>query len=356
MAYFNVKWQTLPLKLKEAFTISRSSRTEVPNVFISIEKNGITGFGEASPNSRYDETPEKVVDYFKELPSEFFDVDSAEELIAGLDEIDELLVAPRNVKDGPVSQYTVRSAKTAIEMAWLDWRAKSQDQPLWRLWGENSPLGPVTSYTIGIDTPEKMQQKIRDAEQYPVYKIKLGTDHDRELIKGIREVTDKPLRVDANEGWKDLDQAKWEIEFLADQNVELVEQPMPAKEFDLMKELKSWSPLPLCADESFMGDEDLNGISEAFHVINIKLMKIGSLTKARNVVKEAHDLGLQVMVGCMIESSLANAAGALIALNAEYADLDGHLLISNDPFKGLNLDEDGRVVLSDAPGFGVVNR
>lgn len=339
MSHFEINWEVFPLKLKEVFTISRGSKSEVPNVFLSVTKNGITGFGEAGPNTRYEETPEKVIEYFKGLPDNFFDeIKSPDEIAQKL----QTLGIPH-----------IQSAKAAIEMAWLDWWAKSKNEPLWRLWELNSPKSPVTSYTIGLDTPERMQQKIRAASQYPVYKIKLGTDRDREIIEAIREVTDKPLRVDANEGWTTLEQAKREIEFLATQNVELIEQPMPSLEFELMKELKKWSPLPLAADESFIGDENLEEIAEAFHVINIKLMKIGSLMKAREVIKEAHFLGMEVMIGCMIESSLANAAGALLALEAEYADLDGHLLIGNDPFKGLNVLNSGEIELSEKPGFGV---
>lgn len=341
MSGFEVKWEILPLKLKEVFTISRGSRSEVHNVFLSITKDDITGYGEAGPNIRYNETPETVVSNFEALPSGFFDD------ISSPDEVESRI---ENLAPAPV-----QSAKTAIEMAWLDWWAKSQGQPLWKLWEEQTPVTPVTSYTIGIDTIEKMQAKIRDAEQYPVYKIKLGTEHDREIIEAIREVTDKPLRVDANEGWTTLEQAQKEIGFLATQNVELIEQPMPASEFKLMKELKDRSPLPLAADESFIGNEDLQQIAEAFHVINIKLMKMGSIMKAKRILEQAHQIGLQVMVGCMIESSLANAAGVLVALNAEYADLDGHLLISNDPFKSLEVQESGRLVLSDLPGFGVTN-
>ncbi|HBQ61560.1 MAG TPA: dipeptide epimerase, partial [Balneolaceae bacterium] len=247
----------------------------------------------------------------------------------------------------------VYSAQAAIEMAWLDWWAKSQKQSLWKLWGHESPVGPVTSYTIGIDSPSIMQQKVRDASEFPVYKIKLGTDQDREIIEAIREVTDKPLRIDANEGWKTVDQAKREIEFLVTQNVELIEQPMPASELELMKKLKGWSPLPLAADESFTGNENLKEIAEAFHIINIKLMKIGSLKKARRVIQQAKKMKLKVMIGCMIESSLANAAGTLVALQADYADLDGHLLISNDPFNGLVVGENAKVSLSKHLGFGV---
>ncbi|MEX2478480.1 MAG: dipeptide epimerase [Gracilimonas sp.] len=339
MSRFEVKWEIIPLKLKEVFTISRGSRSEVQNVFLSISKDGITGFGEAGPNARYDETADKVVSDLEVIPHSFFDkISSPAELVKRIESLD---------------PEPVQSAKTAIEMAWLDWWAKSQKKSLWKLWGENSPVTPITSYTIGLDKPEKMQDKIRVASEYPVYKIKLGTEHDREIIEAIREVTDKPLRVDANEGWKTLDQARKEISFLATQNVELIEQPMPASEFETMKKLKEWSTLPLVADESFIGHESLQEISEAFHVINIKLMKIGSLIKAKKVTEEAHALGMEVMIGCMIESSLANAAGALIALNAEYADLDGHLLISNNPFSGLKVQDSGRLKLSDDPGFGV---
>lgn len=339
MSGFKVEWKIIPLTLKEVFTISRSSRSVVTNVFLSITKDGVTGYGEAGPNTRYSETPEMVVSDFESIPSGFFSA------ITSPYEVEYMV---SNLNPEPV-----QSAKTAIEMAWIDWWAKSQEKPLWKLLGEETSTTPVTSFTIGIDSLEKMQAKIGDAEKYPVYKIKLGTDRDREIIEAIREVTDKPLRVDANEGWSTLEKGQKEIEFLATQNVELIEQPMPASDFRLMKQLKKWSPLPIAADESFIGNEDLEQIAEAFHVINIKLMKIGSVMKARRILNQAHELGIRVMVGCMIESSLANAAGALVALNAEYADLDGHLLINNDVFNGLEFKDSGQLKLSDLPGFGV---
>lgn len=343
MADFELTWNIIPLQLREVFTISRGSKSEVRNVFIRLSKDGITGFGEAGPNTRYDETTEKVIQYLESLPPGFFDdIEKAIELPQKLDKWDQ-----------SQSRESVQSAKAAIEMAWLDWWAKLQNKSLWKLWGNESPIGPVTSFTIGLDTPANMQDKIKKAAQYPIYKIKLGTDHDREIIEAIREVTDKPLRVDANEGWKTIEQAKKEIEFLSDKNIELVEQPMPSSELKVMKELKSWSPLPLAADESFIGDENLEEIAEAFDIINIKLMKIGSLVKAREVIQKAKSLGLKVMIGCMIESSLANAAGTLLALQADYADLDGHLLINNDPFEGLKIDKEAKIMLSGKAGFGV---
>ena len=186
-----------------------------------------------------------------------------------------------------------------------------------------------------------------------MYKIKLGTDHDREIIEGIREVTDKPLRVDANEGWKTVDQALKEIEFLKSQNVELIEQPMHASMKKELRELKKRSPLPLCADESFTGSEDITEIAQAFHVINIKLMKIGSLVKAKRTIEEAHRLGLEVMIGCMVESSVGITAGGVLALFSEYADLDGNLLISNDPYSGFKVLKDGQIDLEKEIGIGI---
>lgn len=338
MSHFKINWQTKALALKNVFTIARGSRTHQHNVFIQVEKDGITGFGEASPNKRYNETPETVSEELKHFsPAVLEGVSLPEEVEQALDQF----------------VFKNQSTKIALEMAWLDWWAKSQEQPLWKLWGGKTPAGPISSFTIGIDSFEMMQKKILEAKKYPLYKIKLGTDHDREIIQAIREVTDKPIRVDANEGWKTVDQALTEIEFLKSQNVELVEQPMHASMVEELKELKQNSILPLCADESFTGNEDLDEIAECFHIINIKLMKIGSMVKARRVIRQAHQLGLEVMIGCMIESSLANTAGAVIALDAEYADLDGHVLISNDPYKGLEILESGHIRLSSMPGLGV---
>ena len=341
MSHFKIRWNHFALKLKHTFTISRSSRTEVPVMFIELEKDGIIGFGEASPNARYDETPEKVEAVFAGLNPEIFDsVNTPEEVEQALDALN----------------IDVHCARFAIEMAWLDWWAKSQGQPLWKLWGAETPVGPVTSFTIGIDTVENMVLKIKEADQYPVYKVKLGTDHDHEIIKAIRSVTDKPIRVDANEGWKTVEQAVEEIDFLNGMDIELIEQPMPSSQFNDMVVLKSKATVPLAADESFIGDEDLEELSEGFHVINIKLMKIASLVKAKRVLDNAHALGLKVMIGCMIESSLANAAGALLGLWADYVDLDGHVLISNDPFTGLTINGKGQIELSHDPGFGISKR
>jgi len=347
MSYFNVHWEVKELLLRNVFTIARGSKSSVRNVFLELSKDGIQGYGEAGPNTRYNETSETVLNFFNHFSfEEIHLINTPEEL--------ELFIESES--DRVATSFSIdipQSAKMAIEMAWLDWWAKSKNQPLWELWGADSAVGPLTSFTIGIDKIPVIQKKIMEAEQYPLYKIKLGTDQDREIIEGIRQVTSKPLRVDANEGWKTVDQAKREIEYLEKQGIELVEQPMHSSMQKELKELKQWSPLPLMADESFTGSENLKDIAEQFHIINIKLMKIGSMVKAKRTIEEAKSLELNVMIGCMIESSLAITAGGALALNCEYADLDGNLLISNDPFSGLKVLEDGRIDVGNKVGIGI---
>jgi len=340
MSRFSTHWEIKELFLKNVFTIARGSKASVNNVFLTITRNGVEGYGEAGPNTRYNETAETVIQFFERFPFE------------GLNEVKSERELERFISENS-SDNAPQSAKTAIEMAWLDWWAKSQHHPLWKLWGIPSSLGPLTSFTIGLDEVSVMQRKINEADQYPLYKIKLGTDHDREIIEGIRKITKKPLRVDANEGWETVDQAKREIEYLEKNGVEIVEQPMHSSMKSELEELKKWSPIPLMADESFTGIEPLTEIADAFHIINIKLMKIGGLVKAKRTIKEAQELGLKVMIGCMIESSLGITAGGILASFCEYADLDGNLLISNDPFVGLKVLENGHIDLGTEIGIGI---
>ena len=270
MSRFEVHWEIKELFLKNVFTIARGSKASVKNVFLTISKDEIQGFGEAGPNTRYDETAETVIKFFEKFPfEELHQINSPKDLEL-LIEIESAKIKKFNMIGDSISNP--QSAKSAIEMAWLDWWAKSQHQPLWKLWEASTNTGPVTSYTIGLDEISVMQRKIKEADQYPLYKIKLGTDHDRGIIEGIRKVTDKPLRVDANEGWKTVDQAKREIEYLQKNGIKIVEQPMHSSRQKELRELKKWSPLPLMADESFTGTELLEDIAEQFDIINIKLM------------------------------------------------------------------------------------
>lgn len=338
MSHFKLDYQHLELTPNHPFTIARGTKETVPNVLVTLSADGITGYGEAGPNSRYNEDAQTVMTFLEDLPASFFDgIDSAEILAQKLTRIDS----------------AVQSAKTAVEMAWLDWWGKKRHKPLWQLWDMPSQKTPPTSFTIGLDEIDVIQQKVVKAKEYPILKVKLGTDRDKEIIKGIREVSDQIIRVDANEGWTDIDTAKQHIQFLADQNVEFIEQPMPSSMHEKMTALKKWSPLPLIADESFKGDENLEQTAEAFDGINIKLMKMGSLVKAREVISQARKYNLEVMIGCMIESSLGIAAGALLGTAADYVDLDGYLLIRDDPFTGLSLTKEKQILLSEQPGLGV---
>jgi L-alanine-DL-glutamate epimerase-like enolase superfamily enzyme len=341
MPRFKLDFEKLELVPSHPFTIARGTKETVPNVLVKLTADGVTGLGEAGPNSRYNEDADSVIAFLNQLPASFFDaVDSADILQEKLQQIDE----------------PVQSAKTAVEMAWLDWWGKTQAQPLWKLWDAPSQTTPPTSFTIGLDNMEVMQQKVEGAEGYPILKVKLGTDRDKEIIKGIREVSEQIIRVDANEGWEDLETAKEAIRFLADQNVEFIEQPMPASCKEELVQLKEWSPLPIVADESFVGSEYMDEIAEQFDGINIKLQKVGSLVEALKLIKKARARNIEVMIGCMIESSLGISAGALLGTWADYVDLDGHLLISNDPFSGLTLTDEKRIKLSRLPGLGVTER
>lgn len=338
MSRFKIEFEKLELVPSHPFTIARGTKETVPNVLVKLTGDSIVGLGEAGPNSRYNEDADSVIAFLKKLPASFFDdINSAEALWKKLQQINQ----------------PVQSAKTAVEMAWLDWWGKSHGQPLWKLWNAPSQTTPPTSFTIGLDDIDVIQQKVKGAKDYPILKVKLGTDRDEEIIKGIREVSDQVIRVDANEGWEDLATAKKAIRFLADQNVEFIEQPMPASCKEELVDLKEWSPLPIVADESFVGREYMDEIAEQFDGINIKLQKVGSLVEASKLIEKARERNLEVMIGCMIESSLGISAGALLGTWADYVDLDGHLLISNDPFSGLTLTDDKRIKLSDAAGLGV---
>jgi L-alanine-DL-glutamate epimerase-like enolase superfamily enzyme len=222
---------------------------------------------------------------------------------------------------------------------------------LYELLGLDSTHTPVTSFTIGLDTPEVVARKVREAAGYPVLKVKMGSADDREVLVAVRDTTDRPIRVDANEGWTPAD-ALERLEWLARLGVELVEQPLPAAQLEETKVLRRRSPLPFYADESVHRAEDIPRLAEAFDGINIKLMKCGGLAEATRMVAVARAHGMKVMLGCMIESSVAITAAAHLSPLVDIADLDGNLLLEEDPFVGATV-VDGRLVLPDGPGLGV---
>jgi L-alanine-DL-glutamate epimerase-like enolase superfamily enzyme len=249
------------------------------------------------------------------------------------------------------------AAKAALDIALHDWAGRQLDAPLHRIWGLNPQHAPVTSFTIGIDTPEIVKAKTREAEPYRVLKVKLGrgADEDRAIVRAIREVTDKPLSVDANQGWRSREAALAMIEWLQPQGVLFVEQPMPKEQLDDTAWLRERSPLPLIADENVQRLADVRRCAGAFHGINIKLMKCTGLREAQAMIALARAFDLKVMLGCMTETSCAISAAAQLSPLVDWADLDGAVLIRNDPFDGATI-VDGRIVLPDRPGIGIRRR
>jgi L-alanine-DL-glutamate epimerase-like enolase superfamily enzyme len=325
------------LKLRYAWGLSRGTWTTRRNAFVKIEKDGVFGLGEAAPIARYNETAESAA-AFIEKARPVLDRDLGDYAVR-LAEIEDV---------GPGEH----AAKAALDMAILDWYAKTLKVPLWRLLGLGRDKVVTTTYTIGIDEVPVMQQKLREASDFSVYKIKVGTANDRKIVEGLREVTDKPLRADANEGWKTKEEALEMINWMAGLGVELIEQPLPAAQLEDYAWLKDRVKIPVFADESLILPSDLPRIAPYFHGVNVKLMKCGGVQEAVRLAAMGRVLGLKLMIGCMVETSVGISAGAAVASLFDYADLDGTLLISNDPFRGVEVVKD-RLILNDKPGLGV---
>jgi L-alanine-DL-glutamate epimerase-like enolase superfamily enzyme len=226
--------------------------------------------------------------------------------------------------------------------------------PLFELLGLDPARTPQTSFTIGLDTPEVVVRKVREASAYPILKVKMGAADDRAVLAAVRDTTDRPIRVDANEGWTPED-ALERLTWLAGLGVEFVEQPLPADRIEDTRALRRASPLPFYADESVHRAEDIPRLAGAFDGINIKLMKCGGIAEALRMIAVARAHGMKVMLGCMIESSIAITAAAHLLPLVDAADLDGSVLLAHDPFEGAVITG-GRFVLPDAPGLGVKRR
>jgi L-alanine-DL-glutamate epimerase-like enolase superfamily enzyme len=246
------------------------------------------------------------------------------------------------------------AAKAAIDIALHDLVGKLLGQPWWRLWGLDPAKTPNTTFTIGIDTPDVVREKTRECTyRFKILKVKVGLDNDKEMINTIREITDLPLAVDANQGWKDREQALDEIFWLKENGIVMVEQPMAKERLDDNAWITERSPLPIFADEAIQRLADIPSIKGAYHGINIKLMKCTGMREAWKMANYAHAEGMRVMLGCMTETSCAVSAAAQLSPVADFADLDGNLLITNDLFKGMEV-VDGKVALSDRPGIGLI--
>jgi L-alanine-DL-glutamate epimerase-like enolase superfamily enzyme len=333
-----LKFRRLDLQLVDPWTIARARETTLIAV-VDVELtdgDGFIGLGEASPAARYNESVEKVEAFLAKLDANRLCVNDIDSNISYL----------RAISPGSMA------AKCAIDIALIDAAAKRAKQPVYDFLG----LGfrdqhHVTSFTIGIDTPEVIRRKVLAAAQYPILKMKVGVPEDKANLRALRDVApSKVVRVDANEGWATKEQALAMIEWLAtDGRIQFVEQPMPASV--LAKDwvwLKQRSPLPIFADESYHLAEDAERVAGCFHGVNVKLVKAGGITPAVEALRAARKLGLQTMLGCMIETSLLTSAAAHLAELCDYLDLDGNLLIKNNPYAGVTADK-GILSFTHAP-------
>jgi L-alanine-DL-glutamate epimerase-like enolase superfamily enzyme len=324
------------LQLAHTFTISRESHDAQDSLIVCLSLDGKTGYGEATANPYYNITVESMMAEIK----------AVEDKIVRF-----IFSTPENFHQHISSLNLSQFAICALDLAANDLYGKLKNHPLYQLWGYNPNIYPITNYTIGIDTVEKMKEKILE-KPWPIYKIKLGTEDDVAIIKELRSITEATFRVDANCAWS----AKETIEnavALKELGVEFIEQPLKADNWSGMKQVYNKSVLPLIADESCIVESDVEKCAGHFHGVNIKLVKCGGLTPARRMIQKARDLNLKVMVGCMTESTVGISAIAQIAPALDYVDMDGAMLLKNDIATGIHILPDGQLQYPNLPGSGV---
>lgn len=332
-----LKFHSFDLELKDTFTISHGSRDFQPTLIVELSDSGHTGYGEAAATSYYGVSIEKMITSLKSVETI---IDKNIRLAP--EELWELTFP--HLRDNPFAQC-------ALDMAMHDLHGKRNGRPLYKMWRLELENIPLTSYTIGIDSVEKMIQKIKEF-RWPVYKIKLGTREDISIVKVLRKHTDAVFRIDANAAWT-ARQAIENSRELKDLNVEFLEQPLKPNDIEGMKKLFKESALPLIADESCIIEEDIKRCAHYFHGVNIKLTKCGGLTPARRMIEKARQSGLKVMVGCMTESTIGISAIAHLLPLLDYVDMDGALLLKSDIAHGVKI-EDGIVHFPDRNGTGAI--
>lgn len=333
----NIQLHTFSLQLKSPFRISHGSRLSQPTLIVEMQKDGLSGYGEATATSYYGLTIDGMVSTMKELLPDLVKIplEHPEQYYADIFPI--------------LGKHPF--LRCALDIAANDLWGKMKGIPLHQYWFDDHSSIPLTNYTIGLGDISEMLEKIA-AFPWPIYKIKLGGQDDRATIAAIRKATVARLRIDANTGWTPLNAFEL-VDAMAASKIEMIEQPLPVANDSLMPKLKSHSNIPFIADESCQILEDVEKCAEGFDGINIKLMKCGGLTPARQMIQKAQQLGLQIMVGCMTESSIGIAAIAQLLPALDYVDMDGPLLIQNDPGQPL-LMSNGIVTLPKGPGTGAI--
>jgi L-alanine-DL-glutamate epimerase-like enolase superfamily enzyme len=326
------------LHLKHRFTIAKFSRTSTPLMLLQLEHEGHVGYGEASMVPYMGESVQSAAAFFNRVDVAQFKLpfDYAS-IINYLDSIE-----PGNP-----------AVKAAIDIALHDLEGKLLNKPCWQLLGSQPEKMPVTSYTIGIDKPDVFRKKVQEAAGYKAIKVKLGSADDKQLIEIVRSVTDVPLYVDANQGWTNREASLDLVYWLYEQGVQLIEQPMLKTDPDNNAWLTERSPIPIIGDESVQRLSDVDKAHGVYHGINIKLMKSAGMYEAKRMIDRARELNMKVLIGCMSETSCATLAAAALAPQCDWADLDGPLLTSNNPF-AMPPFENGKWVLRDSAGLGLV--
>lgn len=336
-----IETEIVRLKLRHTWTTVMSSSDFRDTLHLQYVRDGITGHGEGAPIPRYKETAigaraaiERVRAYAASTDPWHFS---------------KLLGEVFHRIEG---QY---AGKAALDIALMDWIGQKLGIPLYRYFGLDPRDAPLTTFSIGIDTPEMTRKKVDEAAQFPVLKIKVGLDTDEATMETVRKFTNKPLRVDANEGWTDKEEAVRKINWLEKMGVQFVEQPMPAAMIEETRWVRGRVHVPLIADEACLRAADIPKLKEAFDGVNIKLDKSGGMLEAYRMIQVAKSLGMKTMLGCMVSSSASVTAAAHLSPLVDYADLDGNLLIANDPFAGVTV-ENGKLTLPDRPGLGLLRR
>lgn len=325
------------LILKHPFTVASGSRLTTPVVYTEIEHKGITGYGEASMPPYLGESQESVMNFLSKVNlNKYNDPLEINIILSDIDKID----SGNN------------AAKAAIDIALHDLAGKILNQPCYQFLGIEPKEFPYSSFTIGIDTPEKIRKKIHEAGDFKILKIKLGRGDDKKIIETVCSETDKPFSVDINQGWKDKHFALDMIFWLKEKGAIYIEQPLPKELIDDMAWITERSPLPTIADEAVKCSPDIYKAKDVYHGINIKLMKSKGISEAHEMIKIGRALGMKILMGCMSESSCAVSAASHLSPLVDWADLDGACLIKNDPFEGMKII-DGRVSLNKKAGIGI---
>lgn len=343
--------EPMDLRTKHVFGISRDASQVFRNVLVTLKAGGFEGLGEAAPSAFYGEDQGSTL---KALETIKVELAKNMQLLSGESGGRSGLNHQTVSEIMDVAEEPCAAARAAVDMALHDLFGKELKAPLWRILGLDPGRTPVTSFTIGLDKIDVMLEKVEEARAFPLIKVKLNTGEDVDVIEAIRQKTSQRIRVDANCAWEPGEAVKV-IRKLEDLGVEMVEQPVDREDLEGLKYVSRAVNVPVFADESCMVSSDIPAVADCVDGINIKLMKCGGISEALRMIHTARAFGLEIMIGCMIESSIAITAASHLTPLVDAADLDGALLLKHDPYSGMTV-RDGKIVLPTGPGLGVVRR